>query len=75
MPDYPNVSEIRKRIELVRDVSYGDDSVLGSFLREALKVCDEAEKNREGLTWKDPRAFLDLEFQAQLRFIEKVLNG
>lgn len=71
VPTYPNVAEIRKRLNLVRDASYGDDAVLGSFLVEALKVCDEAAL--EGETIGAPR--IDIQTIAKLQFIERVLNG
>ena len=57
--EYPNVPEIRKRLEMLK--------VPSSFVEEAYKVCDEAEKHEPAVT--------DIQLIAKLQFIEKVLNG
>ncbi len=57
---YPDVREIRKRLEFLK--------VPDSFVTEAYKVCDEADRG-------PGRAIMDAQILAQLQFIEKVLNG
>lgn len=67
VPEYPNVSEIRTRLDSLKFNYDAEQLTLGNFIDEALKVCDEAE--REG------GIFMDVQMIAKLQFIEKVLNG
>lgn len=77
MPEYPNVSEIRKCIERWIDLSPTETpdpyAPRSSFLREAHKVCDEAEQ--AVYCTVSGAQVLDMQVLAKLQFIEKVLNG